>query len=84
MRTAGEYELMGSKTEGLPFRHASDGAAGRTPEDLIPVLFEMAKSVMRLRCAMVRGEPGSNLSEELPVLESAVEKMALKIETLRG
>ena len=70
----------------MPKDHVYDPTAEeerRTLELLIPGLFVIAKSAMRVRCAVRRGDAGGMVFEELSVLESAIRKMAFQIESLR-
>ncbi|HJU13017.1 MAG TPA: hypothetical protein VJ792_00990 [Candidatus Nitrosotalea sp.] len=50
---------------------------------LIPVLFEMTKTVMRIRCSMARGEKAYKVQDLVSVLESSILRMAVDIEYLR-
>lgn len=50
---------------------------------LVPTLFEMAKSVMRMRCALEKAGSDSKTLEELSKVESALMKVTVDIEYLR-
>ncbi len=50
--------------------------------DLIPTLFEMAKSVMKIRCNLDKTNVDSKVLEEFSNLESDIMKIAVDIEYL--
>lgn len=50
---------------------------------LVPALFEMTKTVMRIRCSMARGESANKVQDLVSVLESSILRMALDVEYLR-
>lgn len=50
---------------------------------LVPTLFAMTKTVMRIRCSMARGESANKVQELVSMLESSILNMALDVEYLR-
>ncbi|MGB9002710.1 MAG: hypothetical protein WCC52_02770 [Nitrosotalea sp.] len=56
---------------------------GSSVTDLMPILYDMAKIVMKIQCNTDRTSTNDRLLEEISKMESAIMKMTLDIEYLR-
>lgn len=80
--TASELEIRQDKIQCKTDRENPLGKDTGPATVLIPVLFDIAKSLMRLRCAVEKGGHDTKLLAEFSAIESAIQKMALEIESL--
>ncbi|MGI0046991.1 MAG: hypothetical protein ACREBB_07370 [Nitrosotalea sp.] len=55
----------------------------RSVIDLIPTLYDMAKTTMKIRCNLDKTNAGDKMLEDFSKLESAIMKMTVDIEYLR-
>lgn len=77
------FEEHGNRLFGRNARHTVKTKDGISVTDLIPTLFDMAKTTMKIRCNLEKANMDDTLLEEFSRLESAIVKMTVDIEYLR-